>query len=107
MIACYNCTYPLAEPDWADKIKYLIYLDKLTDKFGKLLYPDSNFVYCVDCWENKKEIKCEKCNKDIIAYYCEKDMPYLTNLPCGQMNHRDYKRVCFHCKCDGINCDYC
>ena len=68
MIACNNCSYLLGYKDWSTKIKYLIHLDELKDKFGKLLYPHSNFAYCLDCWENKHEIKCEKCNDDIIAY---------------------------------------
>jgi len=81
-------------------MKYLIYLDK----FGKLLYPDSNFAYCLDCWDKKDEFKCDKY---IIAYHCEKAMPFLTNQDCGQIDEKDYKRVCFNCKCDGINCNYC
>ena len=31
----------------------------------------------------------------------------MKRLPCGQLDERDYKRVCFNCKCDGIDCDYC
>ena len=34
-------------------------------------------------------------------------MPFLKNQPCGQIDERDYKRVCYNCKCDGNNCDYC
>ena len=52
MTACNNCSYPSGEKDWTDKIKHLIYLDKLKDKFDKLLYPDSNFAYCLDCWKD-------------------------------------------------------
>jgi hypothetical protein len=107
MTACNNCSYPLGESNWTNKIKYLIYLDELKDKFGKLLYPDSNFAYCLDCWKKKNEIKCEKCKEDIIAYHCEKNMPFLTNQACGQIDERDYIRVCFNCKCDGTDCDYC
>jgi len=33
-------------------MKYLIYLDELKDKFGKLLYTESNFAYCLDCWKD-------------------------------------------------------
>ena len=107
MSACNNCSYPLGEKDWTKKIKYLIFLDELKNKFGKLLYPDSNFAYCLDCWDKKDEIKCEKCNEDIIAYHCEKNMPFLTNQECGLVDERDYQRVCFNCKCDGKDCDYC
>ena len=48
MSACNFCSYPLGETDWTNKMKYLIYLDELKDKFGKLLYPYSNFAYCID-----------------------------------------------------------
>ena len=34
-------------------------------------------------------------------------MPFLTNQACGQIDERDYKRVCFNCKCNGTDCDYC
>ena len=87
--------------------KYNIYFKTTTNYRTYIVLPNSNFVYCLDCWEKKNEIKCEKCNNDIIAYHCEKDMPFLTNQACGQNNERDYKRVCFNCKCDGIDCDYC
>ena len=108
MSACNFCSYPLGETDWTNKMKYLIYLDELKDKFGKLLYPDSNFAYCLDCWKNKKdEFKCEKCNEDIIAYHCEKEMPFLTNQSCKQIDERDYKRVCYNYRCNGNDCDYC
>ena len=100
MSVCDFCCYPIGETDWT-----IIYLDELKDKFGKLLYPNSNIAYCLDCWKNKKdEFKCEKCNEDIIAYHC---MPFLTNQPCGQIDERDYKRVCYNCRCNGIDCDYC
>ena len=108
MSVCDFCCYPIGETDLTNKMTNLIRLNKLKDKFGKLLYPDSNFAYCLDCWKNKKdEFKCEKCNEDIIAYHCEKDMPFLTNQPCGQKDEKDYKRVCYNCRCDGIDCDYC
>ena len=49
----------------------------------------------------------EKGNEDIIAYHCGKNMAFFTNQSCGQIDERDYKRVCYNCKCDGNNCDYC
>ena len=108
MSVCQNCSYPSGESNWTSKIKYLIYLDEFKDTFGNKLYPDSNFAYCLDCWKDKKDdIKCEICHADIQAYHCEKNMPFLINQPCGQIDERDYKRVCFNCKCDGSDCDYC
>ena len=107
MACCENCTYPLGYTNWINKIKNLIYLKKLKDKSGKLLYPDSNFTYCLDCWEKKEEFKCEKCNNDIIAYNCEKDMPDLIYQELRQQIKRNYKKVCFNCKCDGSDCEYC
>ena len=55
MSVCDFCCYPIGETDLTNKMKNLIRLNKLKDKFGKLLYPDSNFAYCLDCWKNKKD----------------------------------------------------
>lgn len=108
MTCCDNCCYPVGHPEWSNKIKNLIKLDELKDTSSNLLYPESNFAYCLNCWENKKnEFKCEKCNKDIIGYHCEKGMPLLKKSRIGQVDERDYKRVCYNCKCDGTDCDYC
>ena len=35
MSACNFCSYQLGETDWTNKMKYLIYLDELKDKFAK------------------------------------------------------------------------
>ena len=107
MSCCQFCSYPLGHKDWTNKIKYLIYLDKLKDKFGKLLYPDSTIAYCLDCWDKKELFKCEKCNNNVIAYRCEKNMPHLIYQELRQHYERDYKRICFNCKCDGSDCEYC
>ena len=34
-------------------------------------------------------------------------MPLLKNQSCGQIDERDYKRVYYNCRCNGIDCDYC
>ena len=109
MPCCSFCCYPIGEKNFWEKIIDLINLDKLKDTNGKLLYPNSNYTYCKKCWNNraKLDFKCENCLIDYEAYRCEKNMPFLKNQSCGQIDERDYKRVCYNCKCDGNNCDYC
>ena len=109
MSSCNFCSYPMGEKNFWEKIVDLINLDKLKDNNGKLLYPNSNYTYCKKCWKNraKLDFKCENCLIDYEAYSCEKNMPLLKNQPCGQIDEKDYKRVCYNCKCDGEKCDYC
>jgi len=57
-------------------------------------YEESSYLYCKLCLEKKDlDNMCEKCNKKIIGFTCEKD------------NYFMY--ICYDCKCDGKNCKYC
>ena len=57
-------------------------------------YEESSFIYCLDCLEkNDPNNMCEKCNKYIIGFTCEKD--------------DDLMYICYDCKCNGERCEYC
>ena len=44
MSVCNFCCYLIGKTVWTNKIKYLIRLNELKDKFGKLLYPNFSIV---------------------------------------------------------------
>jgi len=90
-----------------DIYEKMVHMDNLKEK-NAILYPESSFAYCHECW-NKKNLylKCEKCHKDYQTYICEKDGKLLINQSCGQVDEKETLRVCYNCKCDGADCEYC
>lgn len=106
MYVCDSCGYC---PDYrkGQDVNF-IFMSDLKDENGDLLYPDSNFTYCFDCWENRDNkdlgMKCDKCEKNYSAYNCTKDSRYV-NI--NRFAFKAEHHVCFNCKCDGVDCDYC
>lgn len=95
---CQNCGLQ-------DIYEKMVHMDKIEEN-GVMLYPESSITYCNKCW-NEEDLRCEKCYKDYQAYTCEKDGKLLTNQELGQVDEKEYLWVCYNCKCDGVNCDYC
>lgn len=86
----------------------LINMDQVKDKEGNLLYPDSCLLYCKECWDNRDILleKCEKCHNDYQAYSCESGGKMIS-VGCMSCDEREFKWVCYNCKCDGTDCEYC
>ena len=85
----------------------MVHMNSFKEK-NIILYPESSIVYCRECWDEKDlYLRCEKCYKDYQAYTCEEDGKLLINQPCGQVDEKKSLWVCYNCKCDGDNCDYC
>lgn len=105
MSCCEFCCYPLSCDNFWEKQEELIHLDKLKDNSGNLLYPDSNFTYCRNCWNNRKELnfKCDKCKIGYQAYMCDNHNKSIENSD-------DDMRVCYDCRCNkkkSYKCNYC
>lgn len=98
---CQYCCYPIGEMNFDKKRFQLIHLDQLKDETGNLLYPNSQILYCKLCWDERdKHLKCEKCNKDYQACWCDKPFPIKNDLYSS-----DYIRICYDCRC--AECNYC
>ena len=97
---CQNCGLQ-------DIYEKMLHMDELKEN-NALLYPDSSVTYCYKCWSDRDLcLKCEKCYIDYQAYTCEKDGKLLINQSCGQVDEKETLWICYNCKCDGINCEYC
>lgn len=55
-------------------------------------YDNSSFSYCKNCYSDPV-LSCEICNKNIQAFKCNKNNGYIY--------------VCYLCKCDKIECNFC
>ena len=85
-------------------------IEIIDDNYIKLnkysIYPNSEYIYCLKCWDDRDNIlKCQKCYYFYQGYKCSKDNLLIIN---NDMTVDDeYSNICNYCKCDGINCNYC